>query len=420
MKKLSILLALSAMAMVSCQNAYEPKTVSLSSQEDSINYALGLSNGAQIKMYYLYNDSTKQAINEFMDGLVRGYEGTNGQLTELQQVGINFGIGIQQMQKSGIINNAAWTLNQEIFFQGLINGIYQDTTMMTAGTAQEFFQSKYSNNDIQIDSLHPQKVNTKKCGVKVRNIALNSALDSLNYAFGYLNGNELAQGLITDEETKDASVSALAASINKGLKDKTKNVQLVRMAENIGQQIKEQEPVGLVGVEGLGTDFEMLKQGFINGFYQEFGQMTLEQANEYIQTTINNMKYGKNLEEGEEFLAQNALRDGVKTTESGLQYEIIKEGKGKVPTTEDKVKVHYHGTLIDGTVFDSSVDRGEPIVFGVTQVIKGWTEALQMMPVGSKWKLYIPYDLAYGEREAGQIPPYSTLIFEVELLGIEK
>ncbi|MCI7575175.1 MAG: FKBP-type peptidyl-prolyl cis-trans isomerase [Bacteroidales bacterium] len=192
------------------------------------------------------------------------------------------------------------------------------------------------------------------------------------------------------------------------------------MAENIGQQIKEQEPVGLVGVEGLDTDFEMLKQGFINGFYQEFGQMTLEQANEYIQTTINNMKYGKNLEEGEEFLAQNALRDGVKTTESGLQYEIIKEGKGKVPTTEDKVKVHYHGTLIDGTVFDSSVDRGEPIVFGVTQVIKGWTEALQMMPVGSKWKLYIPYDLAYGEREAGQIPPYSTLIFEVELLGIEK
>lgn len=420
MKKLSILLALSAMAMVSCQNAYEPKTVSLSSQEDSINYALGLSNGAQIKMYYLYNDSSKQAINEFMDGLVRGYEGTNGQLTELQQVGINFGIGIQQMQKSGIINNAAWTLNQEIFFQGLINGIYQDTTMMTAGTAQEFFQSKYSNNDIQIDSLHPQKVNTKKCGVKVRSIALNSALDSLNYAFGYLNGNELAQGLITDEETKDASVSALAASINKGLKDKTKNVQLVRMAENIGQQIKEQEPVGLVGVEGLDTDFEMLKQGFINGFYQEFGQMTLEQANEYIQTTINNMKYGKNLEEGEEFLAQNALRDGVKTTESGLQYEIIKEGKGKVPTTEDKVKVHYHGTLIDGTVFDSSVDRGEPIVFGVTQVIKGWTEALQMMPVGSKWKLYIPYDLAYGEREAGQIPPYSTLIFEVELLGIEK
>ena len=176
----------------------------------------------------------------------------------------------------------------------------------------------------------------------------------------------------------------------------------------------------MVGVEGLDTDFEMLKQGFINGFYQEFGQMTLEQANEYIQTTINNMKYGKNLEEGEEFLAQNALRDGVKTTESGLQYEIIKEGKGKVPTTEDKVKVHYHGTLIDGTVFDSSVDRGEPIVFGVTQVIKGWTEALQMMPVGSKWKLYIPYDLAYGEREAGQIPPYSTLIFEVELLGIEK
>ncbi|MBR1996526.1 MAG: FKBP-type peptidyl-prolyl cis-trans isomerase, partial [Paludibacteraceae bacterium] len=110
----------------------------------------------------------------------------------------------------------------------------------------------------------------------------------------------------------------------------------------------------------------------------------------------------------------------VTTTESGLQYEVLKMGKGKKPAATDRVKVHYHGTLIDGTVFDSSVDRGEPIVFGLNQVIKGWTEGVQLMPVGSKFRFYIPQELGYGAQNAGSIPPYSTLIFEVELLGIEK
>ena len=131
------------------------------------------------------------------------------------------------------------------------------------------------------------------------------------------------------------------------------------------------------------------------------------------------IQYGDSKKEGEDFLAENTKKEGVITTESGLQYEVIKMGDGKKPTANDNVKVHYHGTFIDGTVFDSSVERGEPIVFGLNQVISGWTEALQLMPVGSKFKLYIPSDLAYGAQQAGQIPPYSTLIFEVELLGIE-
>jgi len=123
--------------------------------------------------------------------------------------------------------------------------------------------------------------------------------------------------------------------------------------------------------------------------------------------------------EGEKFLAANAERDEVTVTESGLQYEVITTGEGEKPTASSTVRVHYHGTLPDGSVFDSSYDRGQPAEFPVNGVIAGWTEALQLMPVGSKWKLSIPYNLAYGERGSqGAIPPYATLVFDVELLDI--
>ena len=129
----------------------------------------------------------------------------------------------------------------------------------------------------------------------------------------------------------------------------------------------------------------------------------------------------KQTEAGRQFLAENAMKEGVITTPSGLQYKVLVKGDGEVPQRTDKVKVHYEGRLIDGTVFDASAKHGsEPSSFRADQVIKGWTEALTMMPVGSKWELYIPQELAYGERQAGQIPPYSTLIFQVELVGIEK
>lgn len=129
----------------------------------------------------------------------------------------------------------------------------------------------------------------------------------------------------------------------------------------------------------------------------------------------------KNLKDGEAFLAANAKKEGIKVTASGLQYKVITSGKGKTPKATDTVKTHYHGTLIDGTVFDSSVERKEPVSFPVNQVIPGWTEALQLMKEGDKWQLFVPAKLAYGERGAGpKIGPNSTLIFEVELLAIEK
>ena len=150
-----------------------------------------------------------------------------------------------------------------------------------------------------------------------------------------------------------------------------------------------------------------------------------EQANQIIQQyvqSVSEQKFEKYKTEGEQFLAENAKKAGVHTTPSGLQYEIVEEGHGDMPKASDTVDVHYHGTLTDGTVFDSSVDRGVPATFGVHQVIKGWTEALQLMKVGSKYRLYIPQDLAYGAHPhpGGAIKPYMTLIFDVELLGIEK
>ena len=149
-------------------------------------------------------------------------------------------------------------------------------------------------------------------------------------------------------------------------------------------------------------------------------QVLVRKQLDYYNTANMERKYGANRKAGEAFLAANAKKDSVKTTASGLQYKVITMGTGDIPTATQKVKVNYRGTLIDGTEFDSSYKRNQPATFACNQVIKGWTEALTMMPVGSKWMLYIPQELGYGSRETGKIPPFSTLIFEVELLEIVK
>ncbi|WP_373020086.1 FKBP-type peptidyl-prolyl cis-trans isomerase [Thiomicrorhabdus sp.] len=151
---------------------------------------------------------------------------------------------------------------------------------------------------------------------------------------------------------------------------------------------------------------------------QEALQQAFQEINDIMQAKEAE-KAQKAAAEGEAFLAENAKKEGVVVTESGLQYEIIEEGTGEKPGAESVVSTHYHGTLIDGTVFDSSVERGQPAQFPVNRVIAGWTEALQMMPTGSKWRLYIPHNLAYGPQgSGGKIAPYSALVFDVELLEI--
>lgn len=185
----------------------------------------------------------------------------------------------------------------------------------------------------------------------------------------------------------------------------------VLFAKNIKQQ----------GIEKLNADVvaQAIKD-YMNGTTRVIPEKECEQMYMNYMKEVVNAKSASAKSNGIAYLEENKKKSGVKVTESGLQYEVMKSGTGPKPTASDKVKTHYHGMLTDGTVFDSSVDRGEPISFNVGGVIKGWTEALQMMSVGDKWRLVIPSDLAYGARGAGaKIPPHSTLIFEVELLDIE-
>lgn len=405
--------------MVSCGNSYKAQDAVLVDANDSVNYALGLVNGAQIRMQSLADLTEKEAqkaTNEFIDALQRGWDGKVEELSQVEEVGQTIGRSIKASEKKGLAENEAWTLNEKVLFQGLVNALYEDTTVMSVEDARNYFQGQYMAS--RNDSTERGKTQTATCPSKAKSIKLANKVDSLNYAFGLLNGNDIRQYVIANDTT-GKGIATFIKNLNKGMKDKSVNPQLVQMGENIGKTIKEQSAEGLVGVEQLSTNFELIKQGFVNGML-EYGDWDMMAANQYIQNTIDDIKYGPVKEEGEKYLAENALKEGVVITESGLQYEVLKEGKGKRPAATDKVKVHYHGTLIDGTVFDSSVERGEPITFGLNQVIPGWTEGVQLMTVGSKYRFVIPQELAYGSRAAGQIPPYSTLIFEVELLGIEK
>ncbi len=210
-------------------------------------------------------------------------------------------------------------------------------------------------------------------------------------------------------------------------------VPMEKISYLMGREIASMQN-GQLGQQGLKIDGEAFAQGAkdgIAGVKPKYTEAELEEAYKAFQAHMagaeakreGEMKAGGEGAKaaGAKFLAENGKREGVTTTASGLQYEVLKKGDGPKPVPTDRVNVHYHGTLLSGKVFDSSVDRGQPITFGVQEVIKGWTEALQLMPVGSKWKLFIPSEIAYGDRGAGgDIGPNETLIFEVEVLGIVK
>jgi FKBP-type peptidyl-prolyl cis-trans isomerase FklB len=266
----------------------------------------------------------------------------------------------------------------------------------------------------------------------VKPVVIKNQMDSLAYTMGM----SQTQGLKDYLTGKMGMDSTYFDDFIRGLKEVATSTDKKQNAYHlgilIGQQLNSQMLKG-VNEEIFGKETtqsiskELYLEGFIAGTMGKGGIMSVDAAQKYVQENMEKIKdgnleqqYGANKAAGIKFLAENKTKEGVVTTASGLQYKIITKGTGEIPTAESKVKVHYKGTLLDGTEFDSSYKRNEPATFGAGQVIKGWTEALTLMPVGSKWELYIPYELAYGSRDAGPIKPFSTLIFEVELLSIEK
>ena len=270
------------------------------------------------------------------------------------------------------------------------------------------------------------------CTAQAPKAKFNNEIDSLSYMFGVANTQGLDYYISGQLGVDTTYMADFIAGVVAGVNQNTPKDVAYNAGLQIGQQISGRIIEGINHQLFANDSTQTLnKDNFVAGFVAALkkkpGLITPEEASAYVQTHADAIKakalekkYGENKAAGEKFLAENAKKEGVKTTESGLQYKVIKEGKGAIPTASSTVKVHYKGTLIDGTEFDSSYSRNEPTSFRANQVIKGWTEALTMMPVGSKWELYIPQELAYGTRETGDIKPFSTLIFEVELLEIEK
>ena len=270
------------------------------------------------------------------------------------------------------------------------------------------------------------------CGNSTPKANLKSDIDSMSYAIGMAQTQGLKEYLVDRLGVDTANMAQFIKGLNEGAnagEDKKKAAYYAGI--QIGQQISNQMIKG-INREVFGDDstqtisLKNFMAGFISGTTGKKGLMTVEQAQQLAQDKMRQVKakamektYGPNKIAGEKFLAENAKKEGVKTLKSGVQYKVIKEGTGAIPSDTSKVKVHYEGRTIDGNVFDSSYKRGEPVELRCNQTNKGWTDAMVHMPAGSTWEVYIPQELAYGEREQSSIKPFSVLIFKIELISVD-
>lgn len=270
------------------------------------------------------------------------------------------------------------------------------------------------------------------CQSGVPEATMRTNIDSLSYAAGMTQARgfdmALDQQIGIDSAQRKSFFKGMIEGVKVGEnKDKSAYYTGVKIGEEVAMMAEKLDAY----ITGSDSVSAVNKDNFIAGFLTEAlhktSKMSMDDAMQFMKTRLEEIKgeflakeYADYIAANEKFLADNKANDSVKVTESGLQYKVLVAGNGDVAKDNDRVKVHYRGTLIDGTEFDSSYKRKEPATFGVNQVIKGWTEALKLMPAGSKWVVYVPQELGYGSKDTGRIKPFSTLIFEVEVLEVLK
>ena len=415
-KSIFFVAATAALALSACG----PKAplAHLDNEMDSLSYAMGISQTKGLKSYL----STQAKIDTTkMGDFVKGFlEGTSAkELTPKQkaiEAGTNLGNQIraskEAIDKQVFAADSTKSLNLKEFVKGFLAvTIDKDTTLNAMTASEQVTESVKALKD---------SVNTVDA-------------DSLSFLMGVAQSRGFAEYLTAQLHVDSTQLNNFASAFKKSVFSTPSASQLsVNMGKQIGNQLATQMFPNVDKQLGGSDSVKVFTQdnfiaGFVAGATSTNELMNVDSAATYVQTKMKAIQdrqlleqYGDNKTAGEEFLEANKAKDGVVTTPSGLQYKVIKKGRGKIADAADKVKVHYEGTLLDGTVFDSSYERKEPATFSPSQVIKGWQEALTMMPEGSTYELYIPQELAYGERNAGKIQPFSALIFKVELLKVEK
>ena len=416
----SVAMAIAAGLFVSCGTSVPKANLSGASKADSLSYVIGIAQSQGLKDYLVARmnmDTTY--MDQFVGGVLEGVNADEKQTAYFSGIQI----GQQEMAQvlpaitADLLANKKGELNKKTYVDGFLAGVTEKNQKMSPAEAQEvamrLMGSIRENNDSTAD--------------------LTAQLDTFTYAIGLARTQGLKDYVIN---RMDVDSAYYTTEFVKGVKEGANASDNAKKGAfltgiQIDQQVANQFIPGIAhDVFGENAD-KLNKNNFIAGFIAGvtgknlyiqpmMAQQDALRLMEELKNERFEQEFGNNKALGEAFLDSIAKTEGVVKTESGLCYKVITEGKGAIPTGTDKVKVHYRGTLIDGTEFDSSYSRNEPTTFAANQVISGWTEALTLMPVGSKWMLYIPQNLAYGSRDLGEIKPFSTLIFEVELLEIVK
>lgn len=327
---------------------------------------------------------------------------TMGVLTVLM-VSCN-GASVSKAPLKSSVDSLSYAYGVNMTEQGLMQFLEQQGVIQSTSNIEYEYQMKISAADSTQKSAIQKEMNAKIDSVKRINAPrLNEFVKGLKEAIALEDKSPYASGLNIGLQFSQMMLPQINAMLS-GAEPNTK-INNDQLLAGMIANLKNQKQAISTAEAGPLVERELNKA---------------QQAEQARKDEELKKQYSESISDEDKFMEENSMREGVVTLPSGLQYEIMRGGSGDVPVETDRVKVHYHGTLIDGTEFDSSVTRGEPATFGVNGVIPGWTEALKLMPVGSKWKLYVPYDLAYGSQDRGTIKPFSNLIFEVELIEIVK